>query len=151
MTAKQQQKPDFQKPAWIMLMEGKIWEGERLPTESITEQKGWLSPGAQLRRLTEAGTRLETFRMENYDEYYYGQEEPSLDPIRRAEDIQDEMLIVKQRIERATAAQERLKEALEKRQKVEAERAEKAEREKYSKWAAEEAAKKSSETTEETP
>jgi hypothetical protein len=127
-------------------------EGQTFTMPSITEQKGWLSPGNQLRRLQEAGERLAEYRLENYDEYYFGDEEPSLDPIRTAEDLQDELLIIKGRMDKYQQANKRVKEALSARQKKEAEIAEKQEAEKAEKLAkrAADLAKKTGEKTEET-
>jgi hypothetical protein len=111
------------KPYLLQMAETR--KGQKFTEPSITEQKGWLSPGSQLRRLQEAGERLEAYRMENYDEYYFGDEEPSLDPIRTAEDIQDEMLIIKDRMERSQKAQQKLAKALKEREDLEKSRAEK--------------------------
>jgi hypothetical protein len=118
-TSPDELKITYAKPYLMQMLEER--EGQKVEQESITEQKGWLSPGSQIRRLIEAGERLEQYRMENYDEYYFGDEEPSLDPIRRAEDIQDEMLIIQNRIERQKTAFKNLEEKLKERKEKEAE------------------------------
>jgi hypothetical protein len=124
-TATKDRKPGFKMSKPYLLQMSETRPGQKFTEPSITEQKGWLSPGNQLRRLQEAGERLEAYRMENYDEYYYGDEEPSLDPIRTAEDLQDEMLIMKDRMERAKKAHERVAKALKEREELEKSRAEK--------------------------
>jgi hypothetical protein len=83
--------------------------GEPEKLEQITFQKGWLSPGKQIERLIEAGERLEIYRDENYDEFYFNGEEPSINPLRTAEDIQDELLIAQNSLDKAKKARERLK------------------------------------------
>jgi hypothetical protein len=111
------------KPYWQQYLNGESHKGEPERLEQITVQKGWLSPGSQIARLIEAGERLEIYRAENYDEFYYGEDEPSLDPIRTAEDIQDELLLAREGIAKMKAAEERLQKAHTDRLKIEEEKA----------------------------
>lgn len=102
------------KPYWTQYLEETEHAGEPERLEQVTFQVGWLSPGKQIERLIEAGDRLDKYKDENYDEFYFGDDEPSLDPIRTAEDLQDELLYAKQATERAKKAEQKIKEAYQK-------------------------------------
>jgi hypothetical protein len=108
--------PELNLPWYTRYLQGLKSPPEPPTTDKdIVEQKGWLSPGSQIQRLIEAGERLDNYRMENYDEYFYGEDEPSLDPIRKAEDIQDELLHARKAIQRMKDTETRLTEEHKKR------------------------------------